>query len=315
VARLATRPDGCEGLLTVAPIVGDAFVLGAFQRVASTLDLARPEVRDGVLARRATGGVALHVQSAQVLVALDLVSSSVLGGNGDPARAINRHVRPLLKALTNLGVPATYGGRDFVLAGGTPVAFIGVTHDRALGTVGLEMVVAVDAPFGVDPALDLAHGSIAPRWLGRTPGTISARAHRAVSTEAVVEAIVAAWSEQAAGDMHERHPSPSITVLAPRDEPPFEALVEEGMGLLGAVVDAESIAIGGELMVSRDVLGPLGATLHALGPAALDGDAIERAIDAALGPTSGAMLFGVKSLASIAKVARAAMTKTFERPR
>ena len=54
-------------------------------------------------------------------------------------------------------------------------------------------------------------------------------------------------------------------------------------------------------MVSRGALEALGRELHGLADASF-----EKAIDAALGPASGTMIFGVKSLASIAKVIRAA---------
>lgn len=300
---LRVRAGASDGAILIAPVAGEAFVLGAFQRAASTLDLERPEIQAATLARRATGGVALHVRAGQIFVALDLASASTLGGNGDPARAINRHVRPLLTALGALGVPATYGGRDFVLAGGAPIAWMGVTHDRVLGSVALEMLIAIDAPFGVDPSLDLAYGAIAPRWLGKTPGTLSAHARRRVARAAVIDAIVAAWTALAQGDTSEGSATSFAPLPASRDQRPFDALVEEGMGLIGAGVEPDSVSIGGELMASRGALEALGKTLHGL---ALEGSAIDSAIDAALGPASGNMLFGVKSLASIAKVVRAA---------
>lgn len=302
---LRAQVGGSEAALLIAPVVGDAFVLGAYQRAASTLDLAHPAVRDRALTRRATGGVALHVRSGQLLVVLDLASASVLGGNGDPGRAINRHVRPLLAALAKLGVPATYGGRDFVVAAGAPVAWVGVTHDRALGSIGLEMSLAIDAPFGVDPALDLAHGSIAPRWLGKTPGTLVASAHRALSVASIVEGMVDAWSEQAEGDAVEGTAPSFSAIAAAREERPFDALVEEGMGLIGAAREVDHFAIGGELMATRGALEGLGHALHGVAD-----DGLDAVIDAALGPTSGAMLFGVKSLRSIAKVVRAARAAT-----
>ncbi|MEO7097034.1 MAG: hypothetical protein ABI175_27490 [Polyangiales bacterium] len=308
---LRATTQASEGALLVAPVMGEAFVLGAFQRAASTLDLTRPEVVGAALARRATGGVALHVRRGQIFVALELASASVLGGNGDPARAINRHVRPLLSALSASGVPATYGGRDFVVAGGAPVAWVGVTHDRALGSVSLEMLVAVEAPFGIDPALDLAHGSIAPRWLGKTPGTLTTHAHRNVESAAVVDAIFTAWSAVARGETSEAGAPPFEEVPVARDQRPFDALVEEGMGLIGAARDPGALSIGGELMASRGALEALGERLHGLADDAMD-LTLEETIDAALGPSSGTMLFGVKSLASIAKVVRA--TKTLERP-
>lgn len=294
-----------ENRLIVAPVSGRAIVLGAFQRAGSTIDLERAARAREAIGRRSTGGVAVRVREGQVFVSLALASASALGGVDDLGRALNRHVRPLLRALSTFGAQATYGGRDFVSIAGVPIAFVAVAHDTKSGALGLEAIVAVDAPFSLDAEDDLAHGAIAPRWLGKSPGSLSASLRRRIDLTAVVRAIASAYASQA-GDDVTTFEAGAFVALDPRcEERPFDALVEEAMGLVGAAIDPDAIAIGGELMASADALAALGRALKALGDDPAD-DALGTTIDAALGPSSGALLFGVRSLASIAKVVRAA---------
>lgn len=300
LADALRRSGAREGALVVAPVEADAIVLGSFQRAASTVDLARVARVGTQLARRSTGGTAIRAQRGQVFVALELASAAAFEGSPDPSRALNRQVRPLLGALARLGIPATYTGRDFVWARGAPVAWLGVTHDRATGGVGIEALVAVDAPFGLDPADDLAHGAV-ERWMDKTPSTLSSLRGAPVATADVVAAIVDAYATRANGEVVSFELG-GLRALDPRTEDaPFGALVAERMGLVGAVVDRGRHAIGGELMASRGVLDELARALDRA-----DDDAIDATVDAHLGPASGALLFGVRSLASIAKAVRAA---------
>ena len=307
-AEVRVRSRAQDGALIVAPISGEAILLGAYQRASSAIDLGIAARDDLRLARRATGGPAIFAAEGQVFAFIDLRDAGALGGAADVARVLNRHVRPLLAALSTLAsAPATYGGRDFVQIGGHPVAFIGATHDRATGAVGIEIVVAVSTPFGLDPSLDLAHGAIAPRWLGKTPSSLRATLHRDVEPSDVVAAIVAAWSALADEDVV-AFESPGLRALPPDAEAPaFTAMTEEAIGLLGARVEPGTVAIGGDLMTSRGVLDELGRAIVSLGRAPSDLLELGRAIDVALGPASGAMLIGVRSLASIEKVVRAAI--------
>jgi len=287
-----------EALALVAPIVGEGIALGAFQRVRSTLDLARLEGSGMSVVRRATGGPALRVGRGHVFVALELRGPDALGGVADPGRALNRHVRPILRALTSLGdVAATSGGRDLILARGVPIAWVGVGHERATRRTTLEAIINVTRSFALDPALDLAHGAIAPRFNGATPTTLEETLGRKVDPAEVVEAILQELTAAAGGDAAKLAlPSLPTTRVNP-DELPFTAMVEEAIGLLGALVERNAVVVGGDLMASSDALAELGQ--RAL---SLDHDGLGAAIDATLGAESGALLLGVRSLESIRKV-------------
>jgi hypothetical protein len=291
-----------EALVLVAPIVGEGIALGAFQRARSTLDYPRLEGSGLNVVRRATGGPALRVGRGQVFVGLELRTPDALGGVADPGRALNRHVRPLLRALTSLGdIAATSGGRDLILARGLPIAWVGVGHERSTGRTTLEAVIDVSRSFAIDPAIDLAHGAIAPRFNGATPTTLSEMLGRTIEPAEVVEAIVRELA-MVAGNEVEKLTLPALpTTRVNPDEATFTAMIEESIGLLGAVVERDRVTIGGDLMASSDVLAELGR--RAL---TLEGDELAEAVDRSLGPDSGALLLGVRALDSIRKVIVAA---------
>lgn len=298
------HPGDAEALAVCAPIVGEAIALGAFERAKSTVDVRALEGSGTTLVRRASGGPAVRVGRGRVHLALHLRSPDALGGVADPGRALNRHVRPLLRALTSLGdVTATSGGRDIILMGGDPVAWVGVAHERRTGRAVIEAIVGVSAPFALDPAIDLAHGAIAPRWLGKPVRTVEQVLGRAIDPALVVEAILRELAIVAEGriDRIELPPLPRSRVDL--DQPPFTAMVEEVVGLLGAIVERDRVAVGGDLYASADALEALGTELFALGPD-VDDPRLSAAIDAAFG--EGALLLGVQHRASIAKVVRGA---------
>ncbi len=291
-----------EAAAYVAPIVGEGILLGRFQRVRSTLDLPRLEGSGLSLVRRQSGGPALRVGRGQVYVSLELASPASLGGVADPARALNRHVRPLLRALTSLSdITATSGGRDVILARGEPIARVFVHHHRGTGVTGLEAVIHVSRASDLDPAVDLAHGAVE-----RAPSrTLSEVLGREVETAAVVEAIVAELAALAGGDVGSFAPA-MLSSRVDSEEPAFTAMIVESIGLVGAVVERDRVAIGGDLMASHDAIEELGRALHGV----TDAEEIGALIDRHLG---GAMLLGVKSLESIRKVVLAA-TKSANAP-
>jgi hypothetical protein len=268
---IAGRPrvasGASEAALVVAPIVREAVVLGAFQR--ST-------VAEG---RRCTGGVTWRPREGDLFVALDLARPEALGGVVDPNRALNRHVRPALRALTTLSStsPAIYGGRDFLSIAGARIAEVAVTHERSSGATAIEMLVSLDA----------------------------ARA---------TTALIDAYSSAAGGDVVRFDATPADPPAALLDQPPFAAVVAEAIGDVGAAIGASRVAIGGDFMASTDAVAALGDRLHALGPDAPD-DALGAAIDEALGPRSGALFFGVRSLRSVAAAVREAWRVSSGKPR
>ncbi len=298
-----------EAALLVAPIVSEGIALGAFQRPRSTIDLQKLEGTGLSLVRRATGGTAIRVGRGQIYVSLTLRRPEALDGVADPGRALNRHVRPLLRALSSLGdEPAASGGRDMVVMGGAPIAWVGIGHERVTGRTVLEAVVAVDTSFAIAPELDLAHGAIAPRWLGRAPTTLSEKLPRKPPLEVVVRAVQSAYEAAAGGDTTRIEAGTLPATRVNPDQPAFSAMVEEAIGLLGAIVERDRIALGGDWMASRDVVDALGSTLFALGPDASD-EELGHAIDGAFGDAR-ALLLGVRSLPSIAKLVRGAWDAT-----
>src|SRR5207249_410468 len=126
--------------------------------------------------------------------------------------------------------------------------------------------------------------------------------------------IVDAYAQQAENDVEAgeavdaRPPDAAVTL------PPFDALVEEAMGLIGAAIEPNAVRIGGELMATAGALESLGRSLHALGPD-VDETTLGATIDRVLGPTSNVLLFGVRSLKSIATVVRAAWKNAQKRER
>lgn len=292
---LPLRASAQEAAAYVAPIVGEGILLGRFQRARSTVDLPRLEGSGLSLLRRKSGGPALRVGRGQVYVSLDLASPASLGGVADPGRALNRHVRPLLRALTSLSnITATSGGRDLILARGEPIARVFIHHHRATGATGLEAIVHVSRSSDLDETHDLAHGSIErPKCK-----TLNEILGREVAPGEVVEAILRELAAAAAGSVETFDPPGGGARVDP-EEPAFTAMIEEAIGLLGAVVERDRVTIGGDLMASDDALEALGREVFALE----DDEAIGAAIDRAF---TEAMLLGVRSLESIRKVVRAA---------
>ncbi len=305
-AHELVRPlHGAEADLFVGPVRGRAIALGRFQRAASAIDVAAACASGEQIVRRNVGGPAIRVGEGQLRVQLLLARPDAIGGVTDPMRALNRHVRPLLAALNSFGVGAMYGGRDVLVAHGAPIAWIGVAHRARDGVTEIDAYVALEASFAVEPALDLAAGSIASRFLGRSPRTIADVLGRTIDAETLALRIADAYAEQAEGSR--AHLSITLAPGEPAplpEEPPFTAMVEEAIGLIGARYEPEHgrVAIGGDLGASEDALVALERALFAAGRDANE-EQLGAIVDAHLGPASGALVFGVKSLRSIAKAA------------
>ncbi len=98
--------------LYVSRLQEEALVAGAFQRCPADVRARLQRVSGGVVVETGPGTVHL-------VLALDRPAALV---PCDAARLVNRYVRPLLSALTRLGVKASYYGRDWVSATKRPVA-------------------------------------------------------------------------------------------------------------------------------------------------------------------------------------------------
>lgn len=301
------HPGDADALVVCAPLVSESIALGAFQRARSTVDQRALEGSGTTLVRRATGGPAIRIGRGRVYLALHLRACDALGGVADPARALNRHVRPLLRALTSLGnVAATSGGRDLVLMGADPVAWVGIGHERRTGRAVLEAIVNVSSSFALEDSLDLAAGAIAPRWLGKPVRTLDDVLGRKVDPAEVVEAILRELVAVAEGSA-KRIDLPALPrSRVDAEQAPFTAMIEEAAGLIGAVVERDRLAIGGDLYASNDALEVLGDKLFTFG---------EHVDDATLGATldhafDDGLLLGVQSMVSFKKLVRAAWAAT-----
>jgi hypothetical protein len=204
-------------------------------------------------------------------------------------KLINRHVRPLLRALTRASsVPASYFGRDWISAAHRPIALVSFAHDGTSGAALFEAIVGVSAPFSLAQR---------PSFLGKRPATLEEVSERSVAPAAVVDAIVEAY-RALASETRDGQAEPVEPLAAAPDSAPWSAHREEAIGTIAAGRDASGrLRLGGELMASRDAVARLEALVAALPPGASAdqvGDAVDRALT-----TGGAVVFGVRSLASI----------------
>ena len=249
-------------------------VLGSFQRAGDAP--ARP------VARRATGGAAVNVGEGTLHVVLGLSSPSALMPC-DEDKILNRHVRPLLRALTRSGALAHYFGRDWLSVGHRPAAYVAFAHLRATGRTVVEAFIAVGTPFALEERVSYMH---------KVPGTLDEIRGAPMDRGKLERAVVAAF-----GDALAPIPAGSLAPAPTPDEPPWEATVDEAIGPLRAGRDATGIVrLGGELMASADAIAELETRLH---------DAPRQDLDALVEGVFSAprtALFGVKSVRSIRDV-------------
>jgi hypothetical protein len=277
-----------DGELLLATLEDEAVVLGALQRAS---ELGDADDRARPLLRRGSCGAELVVGPGSLWMQLALVRSDALV-RCEPRRLLNRHVRPLLRALTKVGALAHYFDRDWISAGRRPVAMIAFGHDVASGRALVEAVIAVKTPFALRER---------PSYLGKPPATL-ADVGSAVELprlcDAIAEAYAAAYGRTI---VDEPDGAASLARGGAQDDPPVEpawaATREEAIGLVGAGRDREGrMRIGGELMVSRDAVTSLEARLAELEGA--DAAAIAHAVDRSLGAPDVALV-GVRSLTSL----------------
>lgn len=287
-----------EAALVIGAPDDEAIVLGSFQR--------RSEVgpTSELVLRRGSGGGAARVGPGSIWLQLALARPDALV----PCTAdkvLNRYVRPLLRALTRVSsVPVSYFGRDWISAAHRPVGLVGFAHDTATGRVLFEALVAITTPFSVNER---------PTFLGKPEATLEETARRELGIERVVLAIVDAYATLAS----EVSDAPAVGSAGAEAEDRREestgewlAKTDEPMGTIAAGRDAAGkIRVGGELMVSQDAHTRLEERLNEL-PAAAASDEIGRIVDETFaGP--GAVVFGVRSLASVRDVIVAARAEPF----
>jgi hypothetical protein len=287
--RALDRTLRCPAELSIALARDHTVLLGAFQRAAGL------GVASGTpLARRGSGGPEVRIGPGTVHVALALENPGSLTVC-DETRIVNRHVRPLLRALTRAGgtgAAAHFFGRDWISVSHQPIAWVGFAHDSATRRTLFEAFVAVRTPFAL-----AGRGS----FRGALPGTLESVAGATVNEARLVQAIADAYAHDVAAVALE-----ALDVVPPLDDdvisdPQWVAVVDEVIGPLGAGPDARGVfRVGGDLLVSRDAL----ARLETRAASAAEDD-LGRIVEETLG-APGVALDGVRSLTRVRDVIAAA---------
>jgi lipoate-protein ligase A len=292
-------PLAADAVLTIAHVASRACVLGAFQRTSQLGAEDAAEMASAPLVRRGSGGPEVMIAPGTVWMLLSLAHPAALVAC-DHARIVNRHVRPLVRALTRCGATAQWGGRDWIGVRARPAAWVGFAHDATTRRTSVEAFIAVSAPF--------ARKSTRASFRAKVPGTLEEIVGRAFDVERIEDRIMEAFGAlaPAPAPAPARAPAPApapAPALAPAPaparapDPPWAATVDEAIGVIGAGRDARGIMrVGGDLMVSRDALARLEARLATASPADL-----ASVVNETLG-APGVALEGVRSLASVVDV-------------
>lgn len=285
------RPLVAPAEVLVALPCDNGVVLGAFQR-ASELQNSNVGVT-GAVTKRGSGGGEFAVATGTVWLQLALSNVGAVT-DASPNRLLNRHVRPLLRALTQCGVPAHYFDRDWVSVSKRPIASIAFSHDATSGRAMVEAAIAVSTPFSV-------------RTRASTRGAPTATLAEVMGTAdraAVANAILASYTSAYGTNVSVVHAVPLSSSLGnDRNERAWDATCNEAIGSVGAACDEHgSVSIGGEWMISRDAHAKLERELSRLAQAGrFDDLTIGACIDTELA-APGVALFGVRSLQSIREV-------------
>lgn len=247
------RPMVASAELLVAVPTGAAVLLGAFQRPCELEGSAHAK---GARLERGSGGAALSVGEGTVWVQLLLASADALVPC-TPDRMINRHVRPLLGAVTGRTGVMRYYDRDWLSLASRPVGAVGMAHDASSGRALFEAFIACTAPCFVDPARASLRG--------RAPATLAdlgaAPANPRELAARVLERFVASYGPTAG--------TFELPAVDDGGRAPAEAArgpwTHEGRDAIGRVAAARdedgAVRVGGEWLASRDGVAALEAAL------------------------------------------------------
>jgi len=301
VSRVRALVDPNRPWMALVEVEREEVVLGAFQRAASALDLGEASARGLTVTRRISGGPAVLAGPGTLHLVVALPSPSALVPC-DASRLVNRHVRPLLRALASVGASAHFFGRDWISVAHRPASWVGFAHHAATGACIFEAFVAVSHAFALPRALDGYPERAADPFLGKAPAILSTR------LESTREAILRAYDAAYGGGLAlPSHLEGDLRPLANDVRPPWEMLVEEAIGFVGAGLSPTgTVEIGGDLMASDDLPEALGAALASLRQSPSEvrvTQAVERVF--AGGPF---VMDGVGDRASLVRVALSALT-------
>lgn len=207
-----------------------------------------------------------------------------------PASLVNRHVRPVLRALGG-----AFFGRDWIAGprelSRRPIAFAGFAHHAESGRAALEVIVP-GADDWCEPSR-ASHRGLAPAHL----------------TDPVrfAEAIVRAFETTFGSALGAARDDPA-DAAPPADTAPWGASLDEAMGPLRAGRDAGGeLRFGGEIFASADRVDALGPAIDAAITAApADPSASVGALVDAAFTEGGGVIVGVSDLANVRAVLLAA---------
>ncbi len=280
-------PLASDAELWIEEVEDEARVVGAFGRGAGL-----PE--DRPLARRGSGGPVSIVGAGSLHVLLRLADPAALLPC-DVVRLVNRHVRPLLAALTKLGTPAHFFGRDWVSVRHMPVGWIGFAHDRRSGRAVIEAIIGTHVPFCERGGASL---------MGKEPAALSTVLGKRIDVGALGDAVARAYAE-AGGREEVCLPAPAACEAESSDDlradPPWTAVRHEAIGIVAAGKDRHgSLRLGGDMLASRDAVGEVEARVRS-------GELPGGVVDDVFG-RPGTVLDGVRSLSSLKEVLEEART-------
>lgn len=231
----ATASDGPRLLLVTPTEEGE--LAGAFSAAAP-----------GALSR-ASGGPAVLAGPASLHVMLSLPREDTWLAC-PPDAILNRHVRPLLRALSRLGSPASYFGRDWISVRHRPVALLAFAHDAASRRTLFEAFVAIADPFARD-----ARSS----FMNKKSATLEEVLGKKVDKKALTEHVARAYGE-AAGASVQRSDAPLTDLLGDWQVAPPRAraaawaeTVAAPIGVVGMADCDGGVRLGGDFMLSSDV--------------------------------------------------------------
>lgn len=290
---LVDLPPPSSPSLWLAPVLRAELSLGAFLRAASAVkDPPCP------VTRRLSGGPALRLAPEALHLALFLPSPSSLVPDADLPRLLNRHLRPLLRALRRLGLPAMYPGRDWIAVAHRPAVWVGFAHHGASDTCCVEAFLPLDQPFSVPPEHDASaphRGD--PPWLGKAPASLRELSPRPLALEALQEAVASAYAADLGVPWEPaRFEAGQLRPAAQDRRPPWAALRQEAIGLVGASGPPWA-GLGGEFFASEDLIAAVDRRLAELPRGATRGQ-LQGALAAALEETGGGVE-GVRSVGAL----------------
>ncbi|MCS6900005.1 MAG: hypothetical protein RMJ98_09885 [Myxococcales bacterium] len=282
--------------LWLEPVSQAELSLGAFQRAASALKEPSFPVT-----RRLSGGPTLLLAPESLHLVLYLPSPSVLVPDADLPRLLNRHLRPLLRALRRLGLAAMYPGRDWIAVAHRPAIWVGFAHHGASNACCVEAFLPLDRSFSVPSEQDAsAIYRSEPPWLGKVPAGLRELSPHPLSLETLHQAVTRAYATDlgvlwAPGSFEAGWLRREV-----RDErPPWAALRQEAIGLVGASGPPWA-GLGGEFFASEDLMAAVDRRLEELPRRATRGQ-LQEVLVAAVEETGG-RIEGVCSVDSLLDV-------------